>query len=167
MFQNIAEMVGTDELVTTNEFAAAARIHTKTLFKKINRGDIPFVRIGRKVLIQTKHLTPEHVTDLQVHADYITLTRAQQSVYFIQAASGPIKIGIALDPVERLAGLQISHFETLTLLAAVEGGITLETELHRRFAGHNIRGEWFEPHADIFAEIARLAAPKQHHQEGL
>lgn len=156
-FGSVSEMLGTDTFVSPAEFASAAGMHKRTLMKKINRGELPSVLFGkRKVLIPTADLTEAHIEDVTAHAGRIATTRQTQSVYFIQAESGPIKIGIALDPGERLAGLQISHFEKLTLLAAVEGGIALETELHRRFARFKIRGEWFERCPEIEAEIARL-----------
>lgn len=64
-------------------------------------------------------------------------------VYFIQAESGPIKIGVAIDPQSRLNTLQCSHFEKLTLLFISPGGRELEQECHRIFAKCRIRGEWF------------------------
>lgn len=75
-------------------------------------------------------------------------------VYFIQAASGPIKIGRAADARVRCAELQTGSHEELVLLATLKGGRVVERELHRRFAEHRIRGEWFHPHADILAHIA-------------
>lgn len=80
-----------------------------------------------------------------------------QLVYFIGAESGPIKIGIAVQPGERLKTLQTSHHERLNLLAVCEGGQTLEREYHKRFAAHRLHGEWFERHPDILAEIERLS----------
>lgn len=76
-------------------------------------------------------------------------------VYFIQAASGPIKIGRAADARVRLAEIQTGSHEELVLLATVPGGRVVERQLHQRFAEHRIRGEWFAPAADILAEIER------------
>lgn len=158
MFASVREMLGTDVLLTPAELASVAGMHKRTLMKKIDHGELPYVRLTkRKIAISTRMLTEAHVTDLEEQAEYIARTRAGQSVYFIQATSGPIKIGIALDPRARLAGLQISHFEELALLAAVPGGINLETQLHRRFAHLRIRGEWFRDGPELRREIARLA----------
>lgn len=77
-------------------------------------------------------------------------------VYFIRAGDGPIKIGIACDLDRRLREIQIHHFDELRVVATVGGGMKLERELHKRFAAHHIRGEWFAPHPDILAEIERL-----------
>jgi hypothetical protein len=65
-------------------------------------------------------------------------------VYFIQAGQdGPIKIGVAADPLLRLDDLQVGSPVALTLLAAIPGGAVHERQLHARFAEGRIRGEWF------------------------
>lgn len=77
-------------------------------------------------------------------------------VYFIQAESGPVKIGRALQPSSRLAELQVGNHEVLTLLAVVRGGRALERAYHEQFAEHRKVGEWFSPAPPILAEITRL-----------
>ena len=150
-------MLGTDEMLTVAEFAEIAGMERPTLMKKIRFGELPIVRVSpRKILIPTKHLSADKLAEVRDQVAYIQSYRSQQSVYFIRAESGPIKIGIALDPAERLAGLQISHFEKLSLLTTAPGGIRLETKLHHRFAHLRIRGEWFRPAPELLAEIARL-----------
>lgn len=43
-------------------------------------------------------------------------------IYFIQAGeSGPIKIGVALDPCKRLAELQTGHYEGLRIIGLMDG----------------------------------------------
>lgn len=71
--------------------------------------------------------------------------------YFIQAGhDGPIKIGTASDPESRIKTLQCGNHVPLRLLASFpDSGDTSEKKLHRRFAKHQIRGEWFAPHYDI------------------
>jgi hypothetical protein len=81
---------------------------------------------------------------------------AGQRVYFIGAASGPIKIGIAVSPQNWLKGLQTGHHERLELLATCEGGQEQERAYHELFAGRRLHGEWFERCPEIEAEIARL-----------
>jgi hypothetical protein len=88
-------------------------------------------------------------------------TAQEQHVYFIGSASGPIKIGIAARPQERLSTLQTGHHEKLELLATCEGGQKQERAYHARFADHRLQGEWFERCPAIEAEIARLSAPNQ------
>lgn len=78
-------------------------------------------------------------------------------VYFIQMGEdGPIKIGYSLDPEKRLATLQTSSPEPLSLLVTIKGGKTLEKSLHDRFAAHHKRGEWYEPVPNLLAYIEAL-----------
>jgi hypothetical protein len=52
-----------------------------------------------------------------------------KKVYFIQAGvGGPIKIGEADSPEDRLRALQTAHHEQLTLLATVDG--VDESDMH-------------------------------------
>lgn len=79
-------------------------------------------------------------------------------VYFIQAGGndGPIKIGIASDPDERLGNMQIGNHEELFMLAVVPGTVAMERDLHDRFAAGRIRGEWFAADTPgLRAEIRR------------
>lgn len=80
-------------------------------------------------------------------------------VYFIGSESGPIKIGMAVDPPSRLASLQTSHHEKLSILATCKGGQDRERAYHRRFAAHRLHGEWFERTPELLAEIERLSTP--------
>lgn len=82
--------------------------------------------------------------------------RVEQLVYFIQSATGDIKIGMAVDVKARLKGLQTAHPVKLELLASTGGGREQEKAYHTQFADHRLHGEWFAPHPDILAEIERL-----------
>ncbi|MEQ5789067.1 GIY-YIG nuclease family protein [Erythrobacter sp. NFXS35] len=77
-------------------------------------------------------------------------------VYFFQAANGPIKIGIARNVPNRLAQVQSHNAYLVDVLAITEGGRAQEMAYHRRFKQWRLKGEWFEPAADILAEIDRL-----------
>lgn len=75
---------------------------------------------------------------------------AQQSVYFIQATNGMVKIGIASDPHGRLRALQTGSPLRLRLLATIPNcGPETEADLHSRFAEHRAHGEWFLPAAAL------------------
>lgn len=69
-------------------------------------------------------------------------------IYFVQAESGPIKIGYVAANRSlrgRLDQLQVGNHETLHLLAVLpNGGPGLERQLHRAFASVRVRGEWFD-----------------------
>lgn len=80
----------------------------------------------------------------------------EKVVYFVGAESGPVKIGVAANPKERLANLQTAHFEKLTLLALASGGSDAERKYHERFAAHRLQGEWFIRHDEIIEEISHL-----------
>jgi len=67
-------------------------------------------------------------------------------VYFIgQDYDTPIKIGVSVDPDERLNGIQTGHPERLSVLARIPGTQQTEAELHRKFAHLRMQGEWFKP----------------------
>lgn len=102
--------------------------------------------------IAGKAIWPPKRQDLPYEGRHNDLT-----VYFIQAQTGQIKIGIAASPELRLRALQTGSPVTLALLATRSGGRPKEAEYHARFAVHRLHGEWFSPHPDILAEIEHLA----------
>lgn len=85
--------------------------------------------------------------------------RPVHQVYFICSPSqpgSPIKIGFTTDLKKRLKSLQTGSPNKLEVLAVVAACVTQERAYHERFAAHRLNGEWFDPHPDILAEIARL-----------
>lgn len=91
------------------------------------------------------------------------------SVYFIQARNdGPVKIGFtSAHPMHKLATLQSYNHDELSVIGFIEGATYAdETALHHRFAAERIRGEWFEPSAEIIAlasqhKVAATPKPKR------
>ncbi len=83
------------------------------------------------------------------------------TVYFIQSGDcGPVKIGFTESCInKRLSQLQVSALDKLHLIAAIDGDVLREKELHEKFKPHRIRGEWFHYHNDIalFVEPYRVA----------
>jgi Meiotically Up-regulated Gene 113 (MUG113) protein len=77
-------------------------------------------------------------------------------VYFIQAESGPIKIGFTTDVRGRMAALQTATAEELTLVGIMVGEQQDEAALHARFAPSRIRGEWFRPDPEILSFVSGL-----------
>jgi hypothetical protein len=68
----------------------------------------------------------------------------RRSVYFIEADSGLIKIGVATSPSERIRTLRTMSPVGLRLLLELPGlGASGEAELHERFAEFRSHGEWF------------------------
>lgn len=82
--------------------------------------------------------------------------RPISTVYFVQSETGLIKIGASHDHLQRVKELQAMSPVKLTVLATVQGRYGDERDYHRRFREHRSHGEWFNPHPDILAEIARL-----------
>lgn len=82
--------------------------------------------------------------------------QAMRQVYFIGGNVGGVKIGVAVDPIERLKVLQTGSPVPLNILASTDGGRELETEYHRQFADYRMHGEWFAMVGPVLAEITRL-----------
>lgn len=77
------------------------------------------------------------------------------AVYFLrQRGTNFVKIGWAKDPADRLKTLQTGSPSDFELMATREGGAKEEAVLHRRFAGSNVRGEWFRMTGPLAVEIA-------------
>jgi len=92
-----------------------------------------------------KRLTPEEVALLsqkpidEVYPD--PSPKPEALVYFIGSGdTGPVKIGVAAVPSERMASLQVAHFAPLALLATTTGGRAAERGYHQRFADARLHG---------------------------
>ncbi len=73
-------------------------------------------------------------------------------IYFIRSNKA-VKIGYSDNPYRRLADLQVSNSEDLTVLLVITGGRIKEQELHRQFKEQRIRGEWFKFESNIQSYI--------------
>jgi Meiotically up-regulated gene 113 len=61
--------------------------------------------------------------------------------------SDVVKIGFtSRDPKERLFEVQSGLPHILEIALVLRGNLDLENELHKRFAGYRLRGEWFLAH---------------------
>jgi len=65
------------------------------------------------------------------------------TVYFVQDAHGPIKIGHAADLRSRLRGLQAGNPRELTVLGYFVAPRAFERYLHSVLMHHCLHGEWF------------------------
>ena len=81
-------------------------------------------------------------------------------VYFIQAESGPIKIGFSLDVRRRHRALQQAHFEKLTVLGYIIGTEELEKSLKVSMRSNQIRGEWFRPTSEVLSLVSTMLESK-------
>lgn len=86
-------------------------------------------------------------------------------VYFIQMASGPIKIGFSDDPMRRFQTFQIAHYEEMRLLGVIPGKIGDEKRIQREVRASLIRGEWYHPTDEVRAYLSKLvpSPPAQQH----
>jgi hypothetical protein len=66
-----------------------------------------------------------------------------EGVYFVQDASGNVKIGFSRCPARRVRALQATYGRDLFLIRIVDGSRVIERWLHRKFRHCRIRGEWF------------------------
>ena len=80
-------------------------------------------------------------------------------VYFIQAKSGPIKIGHTDDPQRRFQQFTIGHYEELTFLGVIPGTLEDEKRIQRSVVNSHIRGEWFNPTDEVFVLVATSVPP--------
>lgn len=95
-----------------------------------------------------------------VDGDMLDLTSGPGWIYFIVPASAvQVKIGWALQPLDRLKTLQTGHPSPLRIVALIPGTQDQEYLLHRVFAEHRIRGEWFS-WRDLRPKVEALAKAK-------
>lgn len=81
------------------------------------------------------------------------------AVYFIQAASGQVKIGCTYGTVEgRLRAIQTAHWERLAILRYLrtDSPHFVESKWHRRFKSARIGGEWYAPTAELMSAIEAI-----------
>lgn len=84
-------------------------------------------------------------------------TTDRRSVYFIQADSGLVKVGVAENPQARLAQLQTGSPARLRLIGFVpEVGAQGERALHVRFAAAHAHGEWFHPVPELMDYVRSM-----------
>ena len=77
-------------------------------------------------------------------------------VYFVQAkVLRLIKIGCAVEPIDRLYTLRCGSPDELTLLGVIRAANAMQVErgFHHQFATARQHGEWFEPTPDLLATI--------------
>lgn len=78
-------------------------------------------------------------------------------VYFLHSnAMNAVKIGWTENIRTRERSIRAANPEDLVLLATIEGGRSLEKELHKKFEHLRIRGEWFRCNAELMIHIDDL-----------
>ncbi len=83
-----------------------------------------------------------------------------RTIYFLQAESGPIKIGIANNFPNRLKAINTHNHEKLTPIYIFESAKDiagrLEKALHKYFKDYRIKGEWFWNHKVVLTAIEQF-----------
>lgn len=83
----------------------------------------------------------------------------RRRVYFIQAETTKlVKIGVANVVADRLYDLQAASPDRLSVIASVDGDMTLEKAFHRVLKIHRAHGEWFKPGAWVEVVLDAVAA---------
>ncbi len=81
----------------------------------------------------------------------------QTRLYCIRMGiDGPVKIGIARNPIQRLLTLQVGCPQALHLVAVVPAPRCVERVLHTALAVSRIHGEWFEPSPEVERLVSEL-----------
>ncbi len=84
-------------------------------------------------------------------------------VYFIQDDL-QVKIGHSVNPRARLRELQCATHRVLKLLATCKGGQQRERLLHKKFAKHRLKGEWFKLSPQIAGYIEQIKSVHRRHK---
>jgi hypothetical protein len=69
---------------------------------------------------------------------------------------GPVKIGKAKNPQERLTLLNVGCPEELRLLGSAGWPDEQERVIHRILRTHRVRGEWFAPTPEVMEVVERI-----------
>ncbi|HTE59404.1 MAG TPA: GIY-YIG nuclease family protein [Solirubrobacteraceae bacterium] len=110
-----------------------------------------------------RHIDPEDAPVLEALSYWRQRLDGPLFVYFVQGApGGPVKIGRARDPVDRVAGLQCGNPDALLIRALLLASDDAEQRLHTRWAHANVLGEWFGGgDEDTIITLAREASAWQ------
>ncbi len=83
---------------------------------------------------------------------------SRRFVYFIKpiGMDGPIKIGCANKPEQRLIDLMSWCPFPLKIMATVPGGFAEERRLHQMFAADRLRAEWFRTTRELLGFIETI-----------
>lgn len=106
----------------------------------------------------------QYATEKRKH-QMATAEAAMVFLYFITTADRQfVKIGIARDPLKRMADLQVGHPTDLVLSGARaystrSAARAAESGLHTRLADHRSRGEWFYLTPEVRTIALGYAAP--------
>jgi len=120
----------------------------------IQESSKPRLRITRARCEAAMRSTSEIPKDIFDH--WMALGVSGYTYFARGLETGRIKIGRSKDPWHRRTQLASSNNGENAELICVLRGLHFEKKYHRQFADHLDACEWFNPHPEILAEIARL-----------
>jgi excisionase family DNA binding protein len=106
-------------------------------------------RFSRTAVLAWRRRSPE-AKRIRIAANR---SKRQSFVYFAQAESGPIKVGVSKSPNQRIAEIQTGNSERVRLLGVVVGDRKTERAVHAQFASLRLHGEWFRPAEELLEFI--------------
>ena len=128
----------TDSIPAIQEYTKRAinEIILGTAIKAITKGETFELQAQKSSPLPT-----DHFTKITTRKN----TQKTTNVYFIQSVvGGPIKIGVAGNPEERMKQHQTGSPFRLKIVHIIWGvSYQTEKELHNRFANYRLHGEWF------------------------
>lgn len=135
---------------TPAKLAERWECHPNRILTMIKNGSLPAFKLGGKLLrIQA--------ADVEAYEEAGTLPgdRGPCDVYVIKSGTH-VKIGKAGNTTKRIAALQAANPTDLEVIAILTDGDghKLEYALHKRFAEHRHRGEWFRFNGSLATWIA-------------
>ena len=145
-----APAVTDDRLMRLKDAAEAYGIGVATLRAEAERGRLAIYRIGKR-LYTTPNDVREYAGKFAARARPFMI---QSGIYVVGFAEF-VKIGWSNTLTRRIASIQQGVPGKLTIFGQLEGDITAERTLHRRFAKYRIRGEWFRHEGELAEWIKR------------
>lgn len=85
-------------------------------------------------------------------------------IYFIRIDQF-VKIGVTRNIRKRWSELQTGSPHHMVLLGSIPGDALIEALLHKRWAKHAVRGEWFTLHDDIRKFVKKHVIGKEYVRE--
>jgi excisionase family DNA binding protein len=129
-------------LLTVQQVAHFWNCRSGDVVSLIERGQLPAIRIGER-------LYRVAAKDVDGFQDGGGTTESVQSLYVLECGEF-IKIGHAYDVEHRVKTMETGNpYPIKVLLARFGDGERLERQLHKRFARHRHRHEWFRMEGEL------------------
>jgi len=88
--------------------------------------------------------------DPRILEPYSHRRKRKRVVYFIQAKTGEIKIGVSTNLKHRFSQIKVHCPVKIKLIGAMHEEKLTEADVHRLFKKYKLKGEWYKPDQEIF-----------------